>query len=412
MDDPLAGLGDVDWAGLSHAYGPADDVPANLLALRVPDEEERLTALYELHASIYHQGNRYEASAHAVPFLLALAADPVTPGRDDLMYLATGMAIGHDEAHLPSGVGIEDWRREVARMRAADPADEERRLDAWVEEAAGPGERASRKRQRELLDAGAVLSNAEAELAAYDAVRAGLPAVRGLLTDGDASVRAAAAYTLGWFPEEAAASVPALRTLLGAETDPAVTANALVSAGLLDDRDLIPRLREHLAGAEPLPRWAAAVALLRLGVAEPPVIAELAELAELAATSITPPGTPGTPVAFLNGDLRLYSATCLAAMDDAPPEAADAVLDGLSRTSDDASFPMAAAALKLAFGAPPGPSLPLPPFAELTPVQQRTVRTIAELAPGTWDWVNLWEILREWGLPTDRDACRTYAGLA
>ncbi|MDL4821837.1 HEAT repeat domain-containing protein [Actinomadura opuntiae] len=399
MDDLLAGLDGIDWSGLRHAYGSADDVPALLRTLRAPDQEERRDALHALYASIYHQGNRYPASGPAVPFLLALAADPATPDRDDLLYLAAGMAIGFDESHLPSGVDIAGWRREVARMRAADPADEERRLDAWAEEADDP----SRRRHRELVDAGYLLSNAEAELAAYDAVRSGLPLVRALLADADAQVRSAAAYTLGWFPEEAAASLPALRTLLGTETDPAVTATALVSAGLLDDRDLIPPLREHLAGDEPLPRWAAAVALLGFGVTERPVIAELA------ATTVTPPEMPGPPVAFLNGDLRLYSATCLAALDDAPPEAADAVLDGLSRTSDETSFPMAAAALKLAFGEP---SPPLPPYTSLTPVQQRTVRTIADLPDDSWQWVNLMEILRDWGLPTDRDECRAYAGLA
>ncbi|MWA03892.1 HEAT repeat domain-containing protein [Actinomadura sp. LD22] len=402
MDELLAGLDDIDWAGLGHAYGSADDVPDLLRTLRAPGEEDRRHALHMLHASIYHQGSRYQASGPAVPFLLTLAADPATPDRDDLLYLAAGMAIGFDESHLPSGVDIAAWRREVARLRSSDPADAERRLDAWVEEAADPAERSARRRHRELVDAGYLLLDAEAALAAYDAVRSGLPVLRALLTDADAHVRAAAAYALGWFPEEAAASLPALQALLAAETDPAVTANALVSAGLLDGRHLVPRLREHLAGTEPLLRWAAAVALTRLGVTERPVIAELA------ATSVTPPETPGPPVAFLNGDLRLYSATCLAAMDDAPAEAVHAVLDGLSRTSDDASFPMAAAALRLTFGEPS----PAPPHADLTPLQQRTVRVIAELPDDSWQWGNLLEVLRDWGLPTDRDDLRAYAGLA
>ncbi|KAB2366227.1 HEAT repeat domain-containing protein [Actinomadura montaniterrae] len=399
MDELLAGLDDVDWAGLGHAYGSADDVPDLLRTLQAPGQEDRQDALHMLYASIYHQGSRYPASGAAVPFLLALAADPATPDRDDLLYLAAGMAIGFDESHLPSGVDIAGWRREVARLRAADPADEERRLDAWVEEAADPAERSSRRRHRELVDAGYLL----AELAAYDAVRSGLPVVRALLTDADAHVRAAAAYAVGWFPEEAAASLPVLQALLAAETDPAVTANALVSAGLLDGRDLIPRLREHLAGTEPLPRWAAAIALLRLDVTDPSVIAELA------ATTVTPPEMPGPPVAFMNGDLRLYSAAAIGAMAEPPDQAVGAVLDGLSRTSDDASFPMTATALRLTFGEP---SRPLPPYASLTPAQQRTVRVIAELPHDSWQWGNLLEVLRDWGLPNDRDECRAYAGLA
>lgn len=293
--------------------------------------------------------------------------------------------------------------REVARLRASDPAEEERRLDTWVAEAADPRERRSRDLRRRHFDLALALTNAEAELAAYDAVRARLPLVRELLADEDALVRAAAAYTLGWFPEEAAASLPALRALLGTEHDPAVAANALISTGLLDGRDLIPRLREHLDGAEPLTRWAAAVALLRLDVTDPPVIAELA------AAGVAPPGLPGATVAFMNGDLRLYSAAAIAGMADPPDEAVGAVLDGLSRTSDDASFPMAAVALRLAFRAP---SAPLPPYAGLTAVQRRAVRGIAGLPDSSWRWGNLMEILQEWGLPTDRDECRAYAGLA
>ena len=87
----------------------------------------------------------------------------------------------------------------------------------------------------------------------------------------------------------------------------------------------------------------------------------------------------------------------------------ETVLDGLARTSDDASFPMAAVALRLAFRAP---SAPLPPYADLTAVQRRTVQVIAELPESSWRWGNLMEILQEWDLPTDRDECRAYAGLA
>lgn len=400
MDEPLAGLDDVDWSGLRHAYGSADDVPGLLRTLRTPDQEERQEALHTLYASIYHQGSRYPASGPAVPFLLALAADPATPDRDDPLCLAAGMAIGSDEAHLPCGVDIAGWRREVARLRASDPAEEERRLDAWVAEAADPRERRSRDLRRKHFDLAHALVNAEAELAAYDAVRARLPLVRDLLADEDVPVRAAATYTLGWFPEEAAASLSALRALLRTEQDPAVAANALISTGLLDGRDLIPRLREHLDGAEPLTRWAAAIALLRLDVTDPPVIAELA------AASADP---PGATIAFMNGDLRLYSAAAIAGMADPPDEAVGAVLHGLARTSDDASFPMAAVALRLAFRAP---SAPLPPYADLTAVQRRTVQVIAELPESSWRWGNLMEILQEWDLPTDRDECRAYAGLA
>ncbi len=400
MSDPLAGLDGIDWAGLDHAYGSAEDVPALLRALRSPDEEERGEAFGELFTNIYHQGSRYPASAVAVPFLLALASDPGTPERGWPLYLATALAIGFDEAHLPSGVAIAEWRAEAARLLATDPDEEARRLKAWVAEATDDHERRDREFDRKMSDYTWARRAAEAELGAYDAVRAGLPTVRALLGDADAGVRASAAYAIGWFPEESAASLAALGPLLGTEQNPAVVTNVLVSAGLLDGRDLLPLIRERLAGTEPGPRSAAAIALARLGKADAPVIEELA-------ACCTSP--PEVETDFLNGNLRLYSALTLAALDEVPPGAVDAVLEGLARTSDAESFPRADAALRLVFGAP---GRPLPPFADLTSVQQRAVRTIAELPPESWRWVNLMEVLSTWGVPTDHDDCRRYAGLA
>ncbi|MFB4306341.1 HEAT repeat domain-containing protein [Actinomadura sp. GTD37] len=400
MTDPLAGLDDVDWAGLDHAYGSAADVPALLRSLRSAGEDEREAALGELFTTIYHQGGRYGASAAAVPFLLALAADPTAPERTWPLYLAVALAIGFEEAHLPSGVEAASWRDEVARLRATDPEAEARRLDAWVAEAESERQRRDRAFDRDGFDLARVRRRATDELAAYDAVRAGLPAVRALLGDRDAGLRVAAAYALGWFPEEAGPSLAALGALLDREADPPVIAHALISAGLLDGRALLPRLRAHLAGAEPLPRWAAAVALARLGAADARVVAELA------AGAASP---PDAHIAFLDGGPRLYSALALAALDEVPEEAADAVLDGLSRTSGEMSFPVAEAALRLAFRAP---VRTLPPFADLTRRQRRTVRTIAGLPADSWRWGNLLEILGVWGLPAGHDECRRYAGIA
>ena len=47
---------------------------------------------------------------------------------------------------------------------------------------------------------------------------------------------------------------------------------------------------------------------------------------------------------------------------------------------------MAAAALRLTF--PNGTPHPRPPFGELTGPQQRAMRTLASLGPGTWHWAS------------------------
>ena len=54
----------VDWAGLTHAYGPADDLPGLLRGLAQGDDD----ALYELYGNIWHQGTVYPATAYAVTY--------------------------------------------------------------------------------------------------------------------------------------------------------------------------------------------------------------------------------------------------------------------------------------------------------------------------------------------------------
>ena len=394
-DGELAGLDDIDWAGLSHAYGSAADVPGLLRGLTSPDAELRKKASSTLHTNIFHQSSRYEASAYAVPFLLALAADPGTPDRPGIVRLIGALAIGYDESHLPAGVDIEGWRRAVAERRTADP-------DAWVAEAADDAERRHRETERELFDSAREAE--EHELAAYDAVRAGVPVLCALLGDPDPAVRAVAAWAVGWFPEESAVALPRLLDLLATERVPGVAANAIVAAGLLGDASLADRLRAVLTDEEPLSRWAAATALARVGVAESGVIAELA------IGSANPPEQGDPRVEHYEGDLRGFSSQSLARLDGGLPDGAlAAVLHGLARASGPNAFAVTAAALQLAFGdAPPQTR---PGYADLTEPQRRTVRVLAQLDEETWRWVNFTDILRTWRLPDTRLDCRRYAGL-
>ena len=62
----------VDWPRLSHAYGPAEDLPGLLRGLAEGDEE----ALQNLFGSVWHQGTVYEATAFAVPFLIRILDAP------------------------------------------------------------------------------------------------------------------------------------------------------------------------------------------------------------------------------------------------------------------------------------------------------------------------------------------------
>jgi hypothetical protein len=73
----LEGLDAIDWSSLTHAHGPASDVPERLRSLLFDDPAVQLEACAELHERIRHQGTVYPASAAAVPFLFELLAHPV-----------------------------------------------------------------------------------------------------------------------------------------------------------------------------------------------------------------------------------------------------------------------------------------------------------------------------------------------
>lgn len=85
----LEELDQVPWRKLEHAYyridmgphpistGLHDDVAASLRALGAADPGPAITALF---SNIYHQRTVYEATAYAVPFVAAVAADPDLPG--------------------------------------------------------------------------------------------------------------------------------------------------------------------------------------------------------------------------------------------------------------------------------------------------------------------------------------------
>src|SRR4051812_31650827 len=92
--DSLAGLDDVPWRTLYHAYGSAADVPDQLRALRSADRDVRQKAQWHLFGNVYHQGARWDASPATVPFLVALVAESTTPDRPGVLDLLVSIAIG------------------------------------------------------------------------------------------------------------------------------------------------------------------------------------------------------------------------------------------------------------------------------------------------------------------------------
>jgi tetratricopeptide (TPR) repeat protein len=161
VSETLAGLDDVPWRALLLAYGPATDVPSQLRALLAPDAQTRGRALRQLYGNIWHQGSVYEATAHAVPFLIKLLAYPGTPDRTGILYLLAAIA-------------------ESGGSASGDPTAK----------------------------------------AAHDAVSAGLGLYLDLLDPAHSQeLRAAAIATLTAFPERSAQSVSRLQAALAMERD-------------------------------------------------------------------------------------------------------------------------------------------------------------------------------------------------
>ncbi|MCO8275862.1 HEAT repeat domain-containing protein [Actinoplanes sp. TRM 88003] len=398
-------LDDVPWSDLRHAYGPADDVPGQLRALRSDDADVRKKSLWNLFGNIFHQGTRYEASAHAVPFLLELVAEPSTPSRESLIELLVALAIGYDESYLPGGFPLADLRAAAAGGDALLRDGGWARLDVLDE-----------ADQNRLL--------ARVELNAYEAVAAGVPLFVSLLSDPSPAVRRMSAYALGWLPISAAlggaaASTPlggaAVSSALGAaavssalggavgDGDASVAATAALSLGLLG-----AAAEGALDDPRPVVRGAAAIALAKAhGRAAPRAVVD--ELLRLAGNG------EATDVPYLDGDLAGYAARSLAlVLPDDSDEALDVLLGRIPAVTGVEALPVVGEALRRVF--PDGSTAAGTLFDDLTERQKRVVRVLAD-SPSTWLFLerafgNFAWLIGSYGLPSDADKMRAYIDAA
>jgi hypothetical protein len=139
------GLHDVDWSSMHHAYGPAHEVPALLLALRSADAAERDKALSRFYSAVHHQGDVYQCTTASLPFLLELAGNAAAPGRAAIVGLLVSIgsaAVGRCEGEWisPSGepAGYEGAAT-VLRERSGAFAGWASDADPGVRRAAIPG---------------------------------------------------------------------------------------------------------------------------------------------------------------------------------------------------------------------------------------------------------------------------------
>jgi hypothetical protein len=117
----LAGITEVAWEALYHAYGPASDVPVLLGAVTVGDDPTREAAWWELWGNIHHQGSVYEATLPAVAPLIALATWKAYPDRVEALLLLREVARSEDVRvwhYGADGQIVQDERRQREVRRA------------------------------------------------------------------------------------------------------------------------------------------------------------------------------------------------------------------------------------------------------------------------------------------------------
>jgi hypothetical protein len=88
----LVGIDDLPWGDMSHAYGPAVDVPTDLKRVASTEPRMRENALWNLSGNIYHQGDIFDSTAAALPFLVTLAGNRVLPNRRKILDLIEAIA--------------------------------------------------------------------------------------------------------------------------------------------------------------------------------------------------------------------------------------------------------------------------------------------------------------------------------
>ncbi|KAH7130937.1 hypothetical protein EDB81DRAFT_696071 [Dactylonectria macrodidyma] len=246
--DPLAGLDSVSWSQLSHAYGPADDVPELLRQLQSDDPEIYMTAGDELVSTIYHQGSRYSSSIAAVPFLYSLLDIEATKGRGFLLQIITHLAVGSPEWSVPKGIDVAKWQARV----------------------------------REIQEPGYCAH----EFRTYEAAERGLPSILRCLEDESPNMRATAAFSLAFFLRESGKTTVALSNLFDREIHANVRGTIVLALAIMhaaqDDSEKSKVVRQLESwyeacsedGNDGITLWSSAIALFILGSRQGEVVEE------------------------------------------------------------------------------------------------------------------------------------------
>ncbi len=217
----------IDWPKLKTAYGTAAAIPGALRDLASPDGEVRTAAWETLWSELEHQGTVYQATAYAVPFLVAWLPEVQGEEKLDLVTFLASLARGN--SYKRQHLNLTDEQGKQDPIFQQEMAEEIR----WVE-------------------------------LTHLAVREGIDLYLAFLDDPDLQLRMATTYLLASFQEDHERLTPPLQVYLARETDERMIACLLLSLGQLlpATADSTALLMPYLtAGDTPLVRFCAAMAI-------------------------------------------------------------------------------------------------------------------------------------------------------
>jgi hypothetical protein len=233
----------VAWKQLTHAYGSAEDTPEHLLALLSSDAQKREKALYDLWASLCHQGSVYEASCAAVPFLIEILSQVPDEQQPSILYLLAGLA--HRDSYA---------QRDQRTLRI-DHSTGNHCHEWWSAE--------------QFLQTGNAYHDPQWMGSVHRLVGEGVPVYLEQLQAGDDETVIAINYLLSAFPELGESLIPAVNALFVTSTDPFLQASFLFCLStLLDGSSSLWHRHRLLIDAEntlvhPVVRFTAAYTLAR-----------------------------------------------------------------------------------------------------------------------------------------------------
>ncbi|MBO0867264.1 MAG: hypothetical protein J2P15_01745, partial [Micromonosporaceae bacterium] len=136
----LDGIGEIDWARYTGAYGPATEAPDILRAMASPDPETAREGRFEFSSSIWHQGTVYPVTVVVVPFLVELAITPGVQRRDHLLHMLGDLcdpdrSYGSDQPAVREAISADS---DVLLPQLADPDAQVRECAAYAVAWCGP----------------------------------------------------------------------------------------------------------------------------------------------------------------------------------------------------------------------------------------------------------------------------------